>query len=96
MIYAGFVIEAVEVAGGDELDQILVTLFVLAEQDEMVRAFRAGAAIFVIVGRDVHLAADDWLYAVRRGLMVEIRGGEEISVVGDGDRRHTPARGFGG
>ena len=96
VIHAGFVIEAVEISGGNELDEILVALFVFAEQHEMVRAFRAGAAIFVIVRRDVHFAADDGLYAMRRGLMVEICGGEKISVVGYGDGRHSTARGFGG
>ena len=27
---------------------------------------------------------------------IEIRGGEKIAVIGDGDRRHPAARGFGG
>ena len=96
MIYARFVIEAVEISGGNELDQILVTLFVFAEQDEVIRALGAGAAIFVIVWRDIHFAADDWLYAVGGGLVIKIRGGEKIAVVGDGDGGHAAARGFGG
>jgi hypothetical protein len=49
----------------------------------------------VIVRRDVHFAADDGLHAVRRGLMIEIRGGKKITVVGYGDGGHSAARGFG-
>jgi hypothetical protein len=62
----------------------------------VVRALGAAATILVIVRRDVHFAADDWLYAVSGGLMIEIRRGEKISVVGYGDGGHAAARGFGG
>ena len=96
MIYARLVVKAVEISGGNQLDEILVALFVLAEQHEVIRALRARAAIFVIVRRDIHFAADDRLYAVGGGLVIEIRGGEKIAVVGDCDRGHSPARGFGG
>ncbi len=94
VIDARLVVKAVEVAGGNELDQILVAFFVFAKQDEMIRALGIGAAVLVIVRRDVHFAADDRLHAVRGGLMIEIRGGEKIAVVGDGDGGHAPARGF--
>jgi hypothetical protein len=96
VIHAGFVVEAVEISGGNELNEILVAFFVFAEQDEVVGAFGAGAAIFVIVWRDVHFAADDGFYAVGGGLMIEIRGGKEITVVGDGYCGHTAAGSFGG
>ena len=56
----------------------------------------SGAAIFVIVRRDVHFAADDGLHAVGGGLVIEIRGGEKIAVIGDGDGGHSAARGLGG
>ena len=96
VIHAGLVIEAVEISGGNQLDEVLVALFVFAEQDEVIGAFGAAAAILVMVRRDIHFAADDGLYAVGRGLMIEIRGGEKISVVGYGDGGHSAARGFGG
>ena len=60
----------------------------------MVRALRFGAAILVIVRRDVHFAADDRLDAVRGGLVIEIRGGKEIAVVRHCDGGHSAARGF--
>ncbi len=96
MVDARLVIEAVEKARGNELDQIAVALVVLAQQHEMIRALGVGAAILVVVRRDVNFAADDRLYAVSRGLVVKIRGGEKIAVVGDGDRRHAAPRGLRG
>jgi hypothetical protein len=62
----------------------------------MIGALGAGATIFVIVRRDIHFAADDGFYAVGGGLMIEIRGGEKVAVVGYGDGGHSAARGFGG
>src|SRR5580658_3821801 len=62
----------------------------------MIGAFGAGAAIFMIVWRDVHFAADDGFYAMGGGLMIEICGGEEIAVVGYGDCGHAAAGGFCG
>jgi len=50
----------------------------------------------VIVRRDVHFAADDGFDTVSGGLMIEIRGAEKISVVGDGYGGHSAARCFGG
>jgi hypothetical protein len=61
----------------------------------MVRPLRIAAAILVIIGRDIYFASDDGLYAVSASLMKEIRGGEKISVVGNRNRRHAPARCFG-
>ena len=37
-INARLVVEAVEVAGGDQLDEVAIALLVLAEQDKMVIA----------------------------------------------------------
>ncbi len=61
----------------------------------MIRPLRIASAILVIVWRDIHFATDDGLYAVRAGLMKEIRGGEKISVIGNRHCRHAPARRFG-
>lgn len=61
----------------------------------MIRALGFSAAVLVIVGRDVHFAANDGLYAMRHRLMVEIGGCEEISVICDGNGRHSPASSLG-
>src|SRR5580700_10807474 len=45
-------------------------------------------------GGDINFAADDGLHAAGGGLVVKIGGGEEISVIGDGDGGHAAARGF--
>ena len=96
VIHAGFVVETIEVSSGNQLDEILVALLVFAEQHQMIGALRARAAIFVIVRRDVHFAADDGLHAVRSGLVVEICSCEKIPVIGYCDGGHSAARGFGG
>ena len=62
----------------------------------MVRSLGLAATIFVIVGRDVHFAADDGLDAVRHCLVVEVGCGEQIAVIGDGDGRHPASSGFSG
>ena len=43
---------------------------------------------------DVHFAADDRLYVPFSGFVKEIRGCEQVAVVGDGHRRHFLPRGF--
>jgi hypothetical protein len=49
----------------------------------------------MIIGRDIHFAADDGLYAVRARFMKEICRSEKISVVGNRNGGHAPARRFG-
>src|ERR1700678_818617 len=95
MIDARLVVKAIQEARRYQLDKTAITLLVFAQQDEMVRAFRIRSATFVIVRCDVNLAADDGLHTVNRGLVIKIRGGEEIAVVRYGYCRHSPARGFG-
>ena len=60
----------------------------------MVRAFRFGAAILVIIRRNVHFTSDDRLDAVRGGLVIKVRSRKKIAVVGDGNGRHPAPRGF--
>ena len=87
LVDAGFVIEAVEVAGGDEVDQVAVAVLVFAEQNEVVIAvgFRAN---LVALLRDVDFAADDGVDAFVFGCVVEFDGAEEVAVVGHGDGGH--------
>ena len=96
VIHARLVIKALEKPGGNQLNQIPIAFFILCEQDEMVRPLRIVSAIPVIIGRYIHFATDDGLYAVSASLVKEIRGGKKISVVGYGDGGHPAARGFGG
>jgi hypothetical protein len=50
----------------------------------------------VIIGRDVHFAADDGLDAMRHGLVIEIGCGEEIAVIRDCHGWHPTSSGFSG
>src|ERR1700745_2825981 len=95
MVHSWLVIEAVEKAGGNQLNQIAIAFFILSEQDEMVRPLCIAAAILMIIGRDIHFATDDGLYAVGASLMKEIGRGEKVSVIGNRYCRHAPARRFG-
>ena len=52
-------------------------------------------ALIVAAGaRDVYFAADDRLHAARGGFVVEMLGGKEIAVIGDGHGGHAAAGGF--
>ena len=44
--------------------------------------------------RDVDFAADDRLHATRGGFVIEMLGGKQIAVVGDGHGGHMAPRGF--
>ena len=57
-------------------------------------ALRGFAAIVAASLGDVHFAADDRLYAARLGRVVERFRRKKIAVIGDGHRRHFPARRF--
>ncbi len=43
---------------------------------------------------DIHFAADDGLHASRLGRVIERFRGKQVSVIGDGHRRHLPPRCF--
>jgi hypothetical protein len=83
-IDAGLVVETVEVAGGDELDEIAVAVLILGEEDEVVVAAGVG---FVVVD-DVEFAADDRVDAFGFGGVVELDATEEIAVIGHGNGGH--------
>jgi len=53
----GLVIEAVKVGGGDQIDEIAVSVLVLAEKHEVVVAVGIGACLVAFL-RDVNFAAD--------------------------------------
>ena len=76
------------------MNQIAVAFVVLAQKHQVIRALRIRAAVLVIVRRDVHFAADDRLDAVRRGLVIKIRRGKKIAMVGHGHSGHAAPRRF--
>ena len=103
------VVEAFEKTGGDELDEIVITLEIFAKENEMIAAAGAGLKIIAIFGgdgarffaaivaaalSDIDFAADDGLNVALAGFIEEIGGGEEVAVIGDGYRRHFLARRF--
>ena len=96
VIHARLVIKAVEKPGRNQLDEVAIAFVVFAEQDEMIRSLCLRAAILVVVRSDVDFAADDRLYPVRGGLVIEVGGSEEIAMVRHGDRGHPAPRRFGG
>ena len=108
VIDARLVVEAFEEAGGNELDEIVIALEILAEKDEVIAAACAGFEIVAIFGGgagffaavvaaalgDVDFATDDGLDVALAGFIEEIGGGEEVAVVGDGHGGHFLARGL--
>ena len=90
LIDARLVVEAVEVAGGDQVDQVAVAFLVFAEQDQVVVAVGVGAGLVALL-RDVNFAADDRMDAFRLGRVVELDGAEEVAVIGHGDGGHLLA-----
>jgi len=94
VVHARLVIETVKKSGGHQLDQVAISLVVLTQQYEVIRALRIRATVLMVIRRNIHFAPDDWFHPVRRGLVVKIRRCEEISVVGYRHRGHATARGF--
>ena len=104
VVDARLVIEAFEKTRGDQANQIAIAFRVFAQQHQMIRAAMArlgaraapavlaaaiGAAIVAAAPRDVHLAADDRLYANALGFVVELLRGEQIAMIGNRHRRHA-------
>jgi len=86
-IDAGLVIEAFEVGGGDQVDEVAVAFLVFAEQDEVVIAVGIGAG-FVVAG-DIDFAADDRVDAGGFGGVIEGDGAEEVAMIGHADGGHV-------
>ena len=85
------VVEALEVALGDELAEVAVAGLVLDQEDEVVVVDVVGAAGLLVepaLRGDVDLAAEDGLDALGLGLLEELDGAEDVAVVGDGHGGH--------
>ena len=61
----------------------------------MVRPLRIAAATLMVVRGNVHLATDDGLYTMSAGFMKKICRRKKVSVVGNRNGRHAPARRLG-
>ena len=80
------VVEAFEVGGRGELQQVAVPGLVLREQREVPGRARRGVAVEAAPRRDVALEADDRVQAVRARLVVEAERAVEVPVVRDRER----------
>ncbi len=87
LIDARLVVEAVEVAGGDQLDEVAVAFLVFAQQHQVVVAVGFALDADALL-RDVDFAADDGVDAVVLGVVVELDRAEEVAVIGHGDGGH--------
>ncbi len=68
LIDARLVVEAVEVAGGDEVDEVAIALLVFAKQHQVVVAIGLVRDVVALLG-DVDLAADDGVDALAFALL---------------------------
>ncbi|KAF5035124.1 hypothetical protein DSECCO2_588920 [anaerobic digester metagenome] len=93
LVHARLVVEALGVAAGHELEQVVVADHVLGEQHQMV-ARGLGLAVETAARGDVDLAADDGLEPRLLGVVVKNERAVEVAVVGDG--RGGRAEGGGG
>ena len=87
LIYARFVVKALQKAGGYQLDEVAIPFLVLAQQHQVVISVGI-AANFMPLLRYINLAADHGVDALFLGGVVEFDGAEEIAVIGHGDRGH--------
>ena len=90
---ARLVVVALEVAEGDQLDQVVVPLEVLGEQRQVGPVAASGGLLRAPILDEVDLAADDRLDACLRGGPVEVDGARHGAVVRDRDRRHLELHG---
>ncbi len=74
-IDARLVIEALQKASGNQLNQVAIALLVFAEQHQMVVAIRIRARLVALL-RDVNLAADDRMHALGLGGFVKLHRAE--------------------
>ena len=89
LVYPGLVVEALEVALSDQLEQITIAPVVLGEESKMIGAFAGGIAADAICLGDVDLAAYYGLDPFVSGRRVEIDDAIHGAVVGDGQAVHA-------
>ena len=92
LVDPGPVVEALEVALGDEPAEVPVPGLVLDEEDEVVVmdvGGRPGLLVEAALRGDIDLAAEDGLDAPGLGLLEELDGAEDVAVVGQGHGGHV-------
>jgi hypothetical protein len=109
IVNARLVVKAFEETGRNELNQVVIALEGFTKKDKVVAAASARfgfiavvavssirfiAAVMAAAPGYVDFAADDGLDVALAGFIEEVRGGEEIAVVGDGHGRHFLAGSF--
>ena len=85
---AGFVVEAVQMGRGDQLEQVSVSLDVPGQHGQVVGALFGRAAALVVFAGHVHLAADDGLDAGGGARLIEVDRSVHHPVVGYRKRVH--------
>ncbi len=80
-IDARLIVEALQVGGGHQLDEIAIPFLVFAEQHQVVVAIGIAARLVSLL-RNVHLAADYGMNAGGLGGVIELHRSEEIPVIG--------------
>ena len=94
LVDAGPVVEALGVAGGDELDQVLVALVGLRQQHQVVRFGLRTALLETASLRDIDLTAENRLQPAFACVVVEHDRGKQVAVLGHGERRHLQLHRF--
>ena len=97
LVHAGPVVEALEMGGRDEAQEVAVSGLVAGQQREVVVLLLvlAGGAVEARARRHVGLDADDGLHARGPAGLEEAERAEHGAVVGDGHRRHPVTAGLG-
>ena len=89
LVDARLAVEALRVARGDELDQVVPALAGFGEQHEMVVGLGRGAALLEpAAGRHVHLAPENRLHTACARVVVEHDRREHVAVLRHGHGRH--------
>ena len=93
LVESRLVVEALGVAGRDELDQVVVPLAGLRQQHQVIRRLAGIAALGVAAARrHVDLAAQNRPDAALPRVIVKDYRREHVAVLGDRDRRHLQLR----
>src|SRR5689334_6716955 len=91
LVDARLVIKAFGIRFRSQTNEVLITLVVLRQQDQMkvgLLTRRTRGFLFATAARDVSLAADDRLHAAILHRVVKGDGAEDVAVIRHGTRRH--------
>ncbi len=90
LIDARLVVHAFNIGKGYELYEIAVACLIFREQNQMIIAHTVNFAMFLTrPRRDIHLAADDGLYALFLCFFIKINDAVHRAVIGDGNAVHA-------